>query len=492
MSPESPDARHVNAAHPGEGAEERVAQPSDEALSDRVERHIAIIEDDPIMGESLSQSLGLAGYDVHWFQDGQTALEALPAMAADLVICDIRLPDISGPKVFRKLCERHHAPPFLFMTAYGDIDQAVGLMRAGAGDYITKPFEMEEFLSRIDGLIARRPPRISLATLGPSRPMRALERRLRHYAKADVRRLLISGEAGVGRETAARFAHDLWTQEGQLFLALSCAAYNDEALANALFGEGAYMGNWMGNRNNPTGGTSPGPARASSLGHKGLIERAKGGTLFLGEIEALSPPMQATLLRILEDGVFYHAGAAEPVPFEARLICSCASGLVDDRMGFGFREDLFLALSAVHLSIPPLRERPEDIPWLLQRCLDECASRVSMELKGISEAAEEAALAHDWPGNVRELRNRVERAVYLSESGWIMPADLFPERGRSAWEGASEVGSLARVREAAERRQIARALAFYEGHVSKAAQALGISRTTLWEKMRKYGLKSQQ
>jgi len=154
-----------------------------------------------------------------------------------------------------------------------------------------------------------------------------------------------------------------------------------------------------------------------------------------------------------------------------------------------FREDLYLAISTAKVVVPPLRERSDDIVWLMEGCLRECANRVSTELSGISASAEEAALAHDWPGNVRELRNRVERAAYLTLNGWIMPPDLFPERGRRAWPAETEIDSLARVREVAEKRQIERALAYHDGQIAKAARTLGISRTTLWDKMRRYGLK---
>jgi DNA-binding NtrC family response regulator len=205
--------------------------------------------------------------------------------------------------------------------------------------------------------------------------------------------------------------------------------------------------------------------------------------LFLDEVGDMPLPLQAKLLRLLEDRTFYRVGGERPVRFEARLVCATNQDLEAAVRRGDFREDLFFRINVIPVAVPPLRERQVDSSLLLHRFVHDFAALMGREVEGVSALAEEAALAHDWPGNVRELRNRVERAVALARGAWIMPGDLFPELGREG--AASEMASLAEVKDAAERRQILRALQATEGQVMKAAELLGVSRTTLWEKMRR-------
>ncbi len=436
-------------------------------------RKIVVVEDDTVMGESLVQSLCLQGCDTLWFQTGRDAATALVSTEPDLVVCDIRLPDIDGHALFRELLDAGHLAPFLFITAFADVDQAVELMRWGAGDYVTKPFDMEDFLERAAQVARRCRVPGAVCSLGTSDAMRNVEETLLKLSQARPSVLLV-GESGVGKETCARFLHHADTHAQGPFLAVNCAAMPADKLASEIFGH------------------EPGIASGSDRRHAGFAERAESGTLYLDEVDKLSRPMQAALVRLLEDGGFFPLGGEEFVPFRARLVCA-SRGDTETLMAEGRLLDaLYWKIGAARIDIPPLRERREDIPWLMEQCLSDCERRMSSTVRGISRAAEEMALAHDWPGNVRELRNRVERAVLLSTNGWIMPADLFPERGRRPPDAAAKpVGSLADARAAAERREIERALAYHDGRVTRAAKTLGVSRTTLWEKMRKYGLTSE-
>lgn len=427
------------------------------------------------MGESLVQSLSLEGYNVEWSQTSGDALGQLNNKGTNLVICDIRLPDGSGESLFQDLCRRRQnnwvAPPFLFMTGYGDIDQAVRLMRAGAGDYLTKPFDMGDFLGRVEMLIAAhrttvcdKPP-----PLGTSMAMRAIERAIRGLAQRS-QPLLLTGETGVGKEYCARVLHELSPRRNQPFIAVNCAVIPQNILARELFGDDTNTDQTLSN--------TPPP----------YLARTAGGTLYLDGLGQLPRTMQSRLLLLMEEGAIDEATGPEASIFDGRLVFATRQDLSRLVEHGGFRADLWNMVSETRLHIPPLRDRIEDISWLIDQCLCEFDNVSMGRLNGLSAAAETAALDHDWPHNVAELRHRMERAMALALGEWITPLDLFPERGFGDWNGQPEVTPLAKARELAERRQIERALALHKGHMSKTAKILGISRTTLWEKMKRLGL----
>ncbi|RIA55694.1 sigma-54-dependent transcriptional regulator [Dichotomicrobium thermohalophilum] len=427
---------------------------------------IAIVEDDAIMGESLMQSLCLEGAMVRLFASGEAIQRETRLRDLDLIVCDIRLPGIDGACLFETLQAQVDAPPFLFMTAYGEIDQAVALMREGAADYVTKPFEMDDFLRRVQSSLRPAGPSDG-GVLGVSPAMREVEALLGRIANLDSP-VLLSGETGTGKEVCARFLHGLSRPKAP-FMAVNCAAIPAELLESELFGHEA------------------GAFTSARKRHLGYAERAGTGTLFLDEIGELAMPLQAKLLRLLEDRQFYRLGGESPVPFQARLIAATNAdldALIRDKR---FRSDLYYRINVVEARIPPLRERPEDISWLIERFFDEMATVSQTLARGITAPAEQTARAHPWPGNVRELRNRMERALALNLTGWIGPQDLFPEQAAvTAGDGGAR--SLADAREAAEKQQIQLALSENEGRIGKTAAALGVSRTTLWEKMKRYGL----
>ena len=430
-------------------------------------RIIAIVEDDAIMGESLMQSLGLEGADVRLFPSGEAIERATRLRDLDLIVCDIRLPGMDGGCLFESLQACVDAPPFLFMTAYGDIDEAVALMRAGAADYVTKPFEMDDFLRRVQTSL--RPAGASDdEILGVSPAMRDVEALLRRVANIDSP-VLLTGETGTGKEVCARFLHEL-SRPRMPFMAVNCAAIPAELLENELFGHeaGAFTG-----------------ARKR---HAGYFERAGGGTLFLDEICELAMPLQAKLLRVLENRQFYRLGGETPVSLRARLVAATNADMETQLRERQFRWDLYYRINVVEAHIPPLRERPEDIHRLMERCFHEIATGSQTRARGFTAAARQAALAHSWPGNVRELRNRLERAITLNPGGWIGPQALFPEKQTTEAEANTPPRSLADAREAAEKQQIQWMLSQNGGQVGKTAVSLGVSRTTLWEKMKRYGL----
>lgn len=438
------------------------------SLSERV---IGLVEDDQIMGESIVQRLSLEGVTVKWWQRGRDAAREMPANKFDAIVCDIRLPDVSGEDLFREAARSSGSPPFVFITGYSDIDQAVRLMRAGAADYFTKPFEIDDFLVRLGELMS---PRLATGShvLGLAPNVKDLERLLTRIAKLNST-VLITGETGSGKEVAARFLHAMSGTGDRPFMAVNCAAIPGELLESELLGheKGAFTG--------------------ASQRHLGYAERAGEGILFLDEIGELRSELQAKLLRLIEDKSFYRIGGERPVPFKGRLVAATNADLPKLVAAGRFREDLYYRINVVSVRTPSLRERLQDIPWLMERFFAESASRVETSLKGISSLAEEAALSYGWPGNIRELRNRMERAVVLGIGQWVMPGDLFPEQSDET-AVALQMGSLEDIRQSAEKRHILRALAATDGEIGAASRLLGIGRTTLWEKMRRLGLRDAE
>lgn len=429
---------------------------------------IGLVEDDPVMGESLVQRLALEGHDVRWWHTGGEALSeilAAPSML-DLVVCDIRLPDMDGEDLFRGASLNAPAPPFLFVTAFGDIDQAVRLIRSGAGDYVTKPFDVASFMERIVSQARPRHDRSETAVLGTSSVIQVVENLLRRVADIGLP-LLLTGETGVGKEVAARFVHGL-TMPDRPFVAVNCAAIPADLLESELFGheKGSFSG--------------------AHQRHLGLAERASDGTLFLDEIGDMPLNLQAKLLRLIEDRLFFRIGGEEPVSFRARIVSATHADVEAEAKTGVFRQDLLYRLNAIAIEIPPLRKRPDDIPWLMHRFARDVAETMGCEPPAISPLAEEAAIAHDWPGNARELRNRITRAVALAHGPALLPADIFPHEVVGQEPQQSE--SLSTIRDAAEARQIVRVLQATGGQIAETARRLGVSRTTLWDKMRRLKL----
>ena len=429
-------------------------------------RTIGLIEDDPIMGESLVQSLTLEGCHVDWWQTGDEAIRGLRATSPDLVVCDIRLPDVHGDQLFRTLASQGSIPPFLFVTAYGDVDQAVQVMRAGAGDYITKPFEMSAFVSRVSSLINRHHASSVEKVLGVSSLMIDLEANIRKICDL-TSPLLITGETGAGKDVCARFLHAISVRSKEPFIAVNCAAIPADLVERELFG---FHG------------------QGRQKFHRGLAERAKAGILFLDEIAELPLSLQAKLLRLIETREFSRVGGEQVMQFHGRIVCSTNRDVAALAQNGEFRRDFYYRISGMRLEVPPLRERRDDIQWLMDTFFEQFAPIASSVLRGFSSLTCDQAIEHAWPGNVRELRNRVERACALTTGEWVMPYDLFPDATRGQKSKPISFVTLSEARDDAERRQIERALAKTSGQIIEAAKLLEVSRTTLWDKMRRFGI----
>jgi len=400
-------------------------------------RRIAVVEDDAIMGASIVQRLELEGAKVTWLRQVFRAVGELrtPRQPFDAVVCDIGLPDGTGEQLFRTLSETTMPPPFLFITGQGGIDQAVRLLRSGASDYIAKPFDMAQFLTRLARVLP--PSRLGAADafFGVSAAASRVDAAIALAARGE-KPVLVYGPAGGGKKATARRLHALSGRPAKAFVEVNFARAEDAC---------------------------------ADLRH--AWSTAGGGTLFLNAIDRMHQDAQDLLMKLLEE------------QSEHGLVS--ASTLTADRLAASgqFRTDLFYRLAQTEIDLPPLGDRPEDVLWLLEQLFKQLNERRKPPLRGLSELALKAAGAHSWPGNGRELRSRLSRAMDVAAGEWVFPVDLFPER-------QTEPGflSLADARDAAERTHIVAALERAGGHVSEAAKLLGVSRTTLWEKMQKLGI----
>ncbi|MBO1073632.1 sigma-54-dependent transcriptional regulator [Roseomonas marmotae] len=437
-------------------------------MSPTPSRSVVLIEDDEVLGESLVQRLTLEGIATAWARSAREGEALLRRQRPTLIVCDIRLPDGNGEALLTRLMPELGGTPIIVVTAFGDVAQAVRLLRAGADDYVEKPFPAQLLIDKLATYAGWAAPDAPAADItGWSSPaMRTLRRHLLKLGLVDTT-VLLGGESGAGKEVAARVLHDNGSRAVGPFVAINCAAIPAELLESQIFGHerGAFTG--------------------AAERQAGLAERAAGGTLFLDEVAELGPAPQAKLLRLLQERRFTRLGGREELPLQARIIAASNADLRARVAEGRFREDLFYRLAVVELTVPPLRERPEDLGALAAHFLRHFASAFGREEPQLSAPAFDALLAHDWPGNVRELRNRVERAMVLAEGTRLEAADLFPERRTQE----APPLSLAEARDAAEREHIRRVLARAGSRVGDAAQLLGISRTTLWERMRRLGLK---
>jgi DNA-binding NtrC family response regulator len=430
---------------------------------------IGVIEDHLTQGGTLTHRLELEGYRPVWWRTGKEALEGLSTLRPDLVVCDIRLPDMSGEDLFLQVLPQLGGKPFLFITAYGEVEQAVRLMKAGAVDYIAKPYALPDLLERITRLFALQPG--AAGALGTSPAMREVEMLLRRVANIDSS-LLFTGESGVGKEVAAHFVHKISTRLQDPFVAVNCAAIPGELIESQLFGheKGAFTG--------------------AQGRHHGYVERARNGILFLDEVGELPMPMQAKLLRLIQERAFSRVGGEAVIKTAARLICATNADLERAVVEGRFREDLYFRINVISVEIPPLRHRPEDILPLAHLFMREFAQAFARHLHGFTPDAEQALLEYPWRGNVRELRNRVERAVALSHSAWIGKEALFSLEKVEPEAVASPSTTLEEIRRRAERQYIRAVLARAGGRVEDAAKLLGVSRSTLFEKIRKLDMRT--
>lgn len=444
-------------------------------------RRLCLVEDDPIMSESLLDRFAMEGFSTDWFENKTAALEAIRTRSYDMVLSDVRLPDGSGEDLLFELKESSRKPPFLFITAHATVDRAVEMIKAGALDYITKPFDINALIACINTIcIGQRIPQDGLNEsigneLGVSSAMQALQAQCSRIA-VRARTLLITGESGTGKEVLARHIHDLAMHASNAntapFVAVNCGALPENLVEAELFGyeKGAFTG--------------------AERSHKGFIRQADGGTLFLDEIAELPLSSQVKLLRVLQERVVQSLGSNRPIPVTVRIICATHQNLSSSIKEGRFREDLFYRINVVNLHVPPLRERPEDILWFAERFLRQQALRLEEAKLGLSPNAQASLLAYHWPGNVRELQNKVERACVLSTNHLLLPSDFFEsDTSQPPKLQPAHPPSLYEFVREAELHYLEETLYRYKGKAGDAAKALGISRKTLWEKCKRYGIR---
>ncbi len=447
---------------------------------------LLVVDDEPLKRVTLQIELSEAGYTVLEAADAISALKQLDARPVDIVITDVRMPEIDGMQFLEEIKARFPKTPVILMTAFGSVDAAVEAIKRGAYDYIAKPFPTDMLLEKIERLLAGRSagegpgpgePEILGPLVGRSYPLRRLFEQIRAVVDNE-RPVMIQGEAGTCRERVAEAIHRLSRRSQGPMVKFSCAASDSETVDGELFG---FYPEAAGGR-----------ALAPKLGR---FELAAGGTLFLDDVDALAIQLQGKLLLALEEGLFERAGNADRVSVDVRLICATDKNLRPLAVAGRFREDLYYRLDAIHLSIPPLRERREDVPILARHYLRNRADGGGGEEvpSRISPHAMDALVNYHWPGNVRELEHVIERAVAFSDGEEIRPQDILlpadrPPEEQEVSAVADGAAGLTQTIAGVERTLIDAALRRAAGNQARAAQFLGIPRTTLRDKMAKYGM----
>lgn len=432
---------------------------------------ICLIEDDEIMGEALADRFALEKISCDWFKTGSTGLAALAEKSYGLVICDIHLPDLDGEQLFIRAKESLETlPPFIFVTGFASTDRAVRLVKLGALEYLTKPLDVRDLISRVKHIAgakhskSRRGESDQLGISGEMRQIEAMLPKLsRHHGS-----VLITGESGVGKDEVAKRLHQLKFPNGEPFVGVNCGALTESLMEAELFGyvKGAFTG--------------------AVRDKKGYFEQAHGGTLFLDEIGEMLPSMQVKLLRAIQNQQIQPLGTEEVRSVNISLVCATNRNLRQMVIDGKFREDLYYRINVVHIHVPPLRQRQDDILWLAQYFLGQWQAQ-GQEAKELSSSAVAALLRHPWSGNVRELKHCLERACILSEGSVLTDKALFSEH-EPIRESASEPNDdqlLVDYLHECERTFIERRLRANAWRISETAASLGISRKNLWEKMKK-------
>lgn len=442
---------------------------------------VLVAEDDAVARDLLGEILRGEGFSVEAVDDGEEAMLRAGTVPYDLVVSDVRMEKASGFDVLRAFTEKSPGTPVILITAFGDVTGAMEAIGKGAYDYVSKPFNVEELRVTVSRALERK--RLSAeAEAAPASPARAPVAQIegKSARMLDVYKLvarvapstatvLVVGESGTGKELVARAIHGRSARASQPFVPVNCTALSESLLESELFGHarGAFTG--------------------AISAKQGLFELADGGTLFLDEIGDMGPKMQAQLLRTLQDGEVRPVGGAESIRVDVRLVCATNRDLEAEVKAGRFREDLYFRINVVTIRLPPLRDRPEDVPVLVQHFLAKIARRERRAHASLSREALEILRRHDWPGNVRELENALERAVAVAKGNVILPSDLPSEvqgqiepRPMGLIDDRPTLGEL-------EKRYIALVLSECGGNKKKAAERLGIDRRTLYRALERGG-----
>ena len=460
-------------------------------------KQVLVADDEGNLRRVLKAQLQHDGYEVHCVGDGEAVLEAMSEHHIDVLITDLRMPKLDGMQVLKAVSERHPDVPVIMITAHGTVDTAVEALKLGAFDYVTKPFDRTELRAVVSK--AARTSELSkkhvsgdpnergrYRIIGQSPPMRAVYDVIEKVADTPST-VLITGESGTGKELIARALHQNSSRANKPFVSVNCAAIPPDLLESELFGyeKGAF-----------TGAVTSKPGR---------FELADGGTLFLDEIAEIPVSMQVKLLRALQEQQFERVGGIKTITVDIRLVTATNRDLKARIADGGFREDLYYRLNVVHVHLPPLRDRPSDIPLLVDHFVRKFNAKLNRAVTGFEDPAMSQLLRYGWPGNIRELENVVERCMIFAEDGKIgaqhLPAEIREsdgDVGASIIEGIDatpgRTGLKEAIREATlklERAFIGRALEQTGGNVTHTARLLKISRKSLQNKMKELGLRSE-
>ncbi len=446
---------------------------------------ILLVDDEKSVRTTLSILLQKAGYRVEEAGNGSEAIEKFKARFFDLVITDLKMEPIDGMDVLREVKAINPSSEVLVMTAYGTVESGVEAMKLGAYDYIQKPFEKDDFLLRVQKVLEHKQLLNEIEQLqeelkekyrfenivGNSKAMLEVLSLVSKVAKTDST-VLITGESGTGKELIAKAIHLNSRRKNRAFITINCGAIPENLQESELFGHvrGAFTG--------------------AIRDKRGLFQEADGGTLFLDEVGETSLSTQVKLLRFLQDGEIRRVGDVDPIHVDVRLLAASNKELTKLIEEGKFREDLYYRLNVIPIHIPPLRQRKDDIPLLINYFVKKYAERENKSVVGVSPEAMILLTGYHWPGNVRELENVVERAVILTSYNLILPEDL-PQAIREAHSRNGELSSEAedeKTLEELEKQYIIKILEKYNWNQKVASEKLGISTTTLWRKLKSYGI----
>jgi len=445
---------------------------------------ILVVDDESGILDTLRILLRNEGFDVTTAQGGKAGLEAIRAGSHDIVLTDVRMPQVSGIDILTAAREQDPMTPVILMTAQASLQSAIQAVNSGAFYYIQKPFSNDELITilrracefrevRVENRhlkqeIRRRDKSTSVRPIGKSRRFLEMLKLAEHVAPTDST-VLIQGESGTGKEVVARYIHDLSNRADGPFLSINCGALPESLLESELFGhvKGSFTG--------------------AVRDKQGLFAAARGGTFFLDEVGEMPPSLQVKLLRVLQEREVIPVGATEAIPVDVRIIAATNRDLEEEIRRGNFRSDLFYRLNVIALMLPPLRDRRDDLLLLLENFLQRLGDEARTEPKALSQEALDAVMVYEWPGNVRELENALEHACVLSRGPLIEPQHL-PERitKRRKEPLVAERSYLNPTLEVIERAYIMWVLQAEGGNKTRAAEVLGIDPSTLYRKLARY------
>ena len=452
---------------------------------------ILIVDDDEVMQETLLDVLKKPGYEVFSVGSGNEVLATLKKNVIDLILLDMKLPDVDGLEVLKEIKEFDTEILVIMMTAYSDVQTAVTAMKSGAYHYINKPFELEELklliekgletkslINEVRRLHRQQKEEYQNSRIyGVSPQIQSVKELIGMISRTSKTSVLIQGETGTGKELAANAVHFNGKRNARPCMKINCSAIPDSLLESELFGyeKGAFT-----------------DAKTTK---KGLFELADGGTVFLDEIGDMKPYLQSKILRVLENQTFMRVGGEREIKVDVRIIAATNKNLEALVREGLFRKDLYYRLKVIVIEMPPLRERVEDILLLSNLFIEENNREYGKTIKGLAEESKRWMTRYPWPGNVRELKNVIERAMILTDQDWITPRQLPFELVQDGGPGRANAAAFDALEtpeemslEYAERVHLGKVLRKLEWNKSKASRALGVSRATLRAKIKRYGL----